>query len=195
VSKGEVTRRAIIDRALDRAGEVGLEGVTLGVLAEDLQLSKSGLFAHFKSKEALQLEVIDAAVQRFVAEVVRPAISEPRGEPRVRALADRYVKWIGGGDHRGGCLFMALSYEYDDRPGTIRDRLVRNQRDWLDTIAHAARLAVDEGHFHDDLDAEQFAWEFLGISMAYHQASRLFEDPAAETRARTAFTALIERSR
>jgi AcrR family transcriptional regulator len=195
VSKGDLTRRAIIERALDRAGEVGLEGVTLGVLAEDLQLSKSGLFAHFKSKEALQLEVLEAAVQRFIDQVVLPALSEPRGEPRVRALMDHHLRWIAGYGRRGGCVFMALSYEYDDRPGAIRDRLVVGQRDWVDTITRAAEIAIAEGHFRADLDPAQFAYEFLGIGFAYHHATRLFVDPAAETRARTAFSTLIERSR
>ncbi len=193
MSKGEETRRLIVDRALDRAREVGLEGVTLGTLADDLHLSKSGLFAHFKSKEALQREVLGAASAKFVDDVIRPALGESRGEPRVRALFERYIAWIAG--NAGGCLFLALSYEYDDRPGPIRDRLVSNQLGWLGTVARAAQIAVDEGHFRADLDTEQFAYEFLGIGMAFQQANRLIADPIAEIRARKAFTALLERSR
>jgi AcrR family transcriptional regulator len=193
VGKGEETRRLIVGRALERTREVGLEGVTLGTLAEDLHLSKSGLFAHFKSKEALQREVLDAAAAQFVVDVVRPALGEPRGEARVRALVDRYLAWIA--ENSGGCVFMALSHEYDDRPGPIRDRLVATQREWLSTLARAAQIAIDEGHFRPDLDPEQFAYEFLGLGMAFHHANRLIADPIAETRARTAFATLIERSR
>lgn len=193
MGKGEETRRLIVGRALERTREVGLEGVTLGTLAEDLHLSKSGLFAHFKSKEALQREVLDAAAAQFVVDVVRPALGEPRGEARVRALVDRYLAWIA--ENSGGCVFMALSHEYDDRPGPIRDRLVATQREWLSTLARAAQIAIDEGHFRPDLDPEQFAYEFLGLGMAFHHANRLIADPIAETRARTAFATLIERSR
>jgi AcrR family transcriptional regulator len=195
VSKGEQTRQAIIERATIKAGELGLEGVTLGTLADELQLSKSGLFAHFKSKETLQLAVIDRVTTQFADQVVRPAIALPRGEPRVRALADRYIVWIADVGERGGCMFMALSYEYDDRPGPIRDRLVAGQRDWLATIARAATIAVAEGHFRDDLDTAQFAFEFEGIGMSFHISNRLLADPTARDKAAATFDALITRSR
>lgn len=190
MGKGEQTRQAIIDRAMVEAREVGLEGVTLGTLADDLRISKSGLFAHFKSKEALQLAVVDASVAQFVDEVVRPAIDEPRGEPRVRRLFERYLDW----DSRG-CPFMAMSFEYDDRPGRIRDQIVRAQTDWTGAVARAARIAVDEGHFRADLDTEQFAYEFIGIGMAFHHNARLLNDPHARDRATRAFEALLDRSR
>jgi AcrR family transcriptional regulator len=195
VSKGEDTRREIVDRALALAGEVGLEGLTLGTLAADVKLSKSGLFAHFKSKETLQLEVLQRAIERFVGEVVMPALTRSRGEPRVLALFDRYLAWIRGGERRGGCVFIALSQEYDDRPGPVRDLLVKSQRDWHGTLGRAAGIAVAAGHFRADLDVEQFAYEAMGIGMAFQQLYKLLDDPGAETRARAAFEALVARSR
>ena len=164
------------------------------MLAAGLQLSKSGLFAHFKSKEALQLEVVEEAMARFAQTVVLPAIGAPRGEPRVRALFDGFLTWIDAGERRGGCFFMALAHEFDDRPGAVRDLLVRSQRDWRGAIGKAARLAQDEGHFAVDLDTEQFAYEMVGIGMAYQQAFKLLGDPKARARAQAAFEALVERS-
>jgi AcrR family transcriptional regulator len=195
MTKGEHTRREIVDRALILAGEVGFTGLSLAPLAAEVKLSKSGLFAHFKSKEALQLEVLQRAIDRFVEAVVRPALVQPRGEPRVAALFDRYLGWISGRDRRGSCLFMALTQEYDDRPGPVRDLLVRSQRDWHRTIGRAASIAVEERQFRADLDVEQFAFEVVGIGMAFQQACKLLEHPGAEGRARAAFDSLLVRSR
>lgn len=195
MSKGRETRREIVDRALSLASEVGLESLSLGHLAADVKLSKSGLFAHFKSKEALQLEVLQRAIDRFVGEVVAPALAKPRGEPRVTALFERYLAWISGRERKGSCFFIALSQEYDDRPGPVRDLLVKSQRDWQATVARAARIAVDQGHFRADLDAEQFAYELVGIGMAFQQLYKLLDHPKAEQRARTAFQSLVARSR
>jgi AcrR family transcriptional regulator len=208
--KGHRTRNQIVDRALALAGDVGLENVTLGVLAADIGLSKSGLFAHFKSKEALQLAVLNEAVERFTAIVVAPALAEPRGEPRFVALFEHYLGWIHFSVDRpvssvtrrrksepstGRCIFMALSQEYDDRPGDIRDAVARSQQDWRDVVARAARIAVEEKHFRADLDVEQVAFEIVGIAMTYQQAFKLLGDRKAERRARVAFDALLTRSR
>jgi AcrR family transcriptional regulator len=195
VSKGEQTKQEIVERALALAGEVGLEGLSLGVLAAGMNLSKSGLFAHFKSKEALQVEVLQRAIDHFIADVVVPALRQPRGEPRLRLLFDEYLVWVHGNGGRGSCFFMALTHEYDDRPGPVRDLLVRSQRDWYDTISRAARAAVEEGHFDAGLDLDQFAYEFVGIGMVFQQVAKLLEDSRAEGRARAAFEALLARSR
>jgi AcrR family transcriptional regulator len=199
------TRREIVDRALALAADVGLEHVTLGVLATELELSKSGLYAHFRSKEALQLSVFDEAIERFTASIVRPALAAPRGEPRVVAMFENQLAWIragvtgvalpDGAPPGGRCIFMALSQEYDDRPGPLRDALVRSQRDWRATIAHAARIAVDEGHFRADLDTEQFAFEFVGVGMTFQQTLKLLADARADAYARAAFDALLARAR
>ena len=195
MSKGEQTRQEIVERALALAGEVGLEGVSLGVLAAGMNLSKSGLFAHFKSKEALQIEVVERAIGQFIEEVVLPMLKERRGEPRVRRLFDCHLDWVRGRERQGSCFFMALTQEYDDRPGPIRELLVQSQRDWYDTIARAARTAVEEGHFRADLDTVQFAYEWVGISMVFQQSYKLLADPVAEERAYRAFEALLGRSR
>ena len=194
MTKGERTRKDIIGHAFTLAGEVGLENVSLGVLAGQTGLSKSGLFAHFKSKEALQLGVIEEAVERFVTIVVRPALSEPRGERRVRALFDRYLVWKHSGAAER-CLFLSLSHEYDDRPGPIRDRLVAVLRYWHDTICRVAQTAVEQGDFRADLDTEQFAFESQGIIMAHLHAVSLLELPSADALHIAAFEALLDRSR
>jgi AcrR family transcriptional regulator len=196
VRKGEATRQQIVDTALQRASELGLEGVTLGRLAEELQISKSGLFAHFKSKEALQIAVLEEAIERFTERVVRPMLVKPRGAPRVRELFERWIAWFQGESDQPeeeilGCPFLSLSSEYDDRPGAVRDALVRCQKDWIATVAKAATLAVREGHFRADLDPEQFAFEFKGIGMALQHAAKLVADPSAERRARAAFARLL----
>lgn len=195
MGKGADTRREIVREALSQAGMVGLEAVSLGVLADRLKLSKSGLFAHFRSKEALQLEVVQAAIEAFVAQVVRPALVKPRGEPRIRALFECYLEWIRGSRRAGGCFFMALTHEYDDRPGAVRDLLVKSQRDWHATVERAAQIAIDEGQFAIGADAAQFAYEAIGIGMVFQQAHRLLRDPKAEGHAARAFEDLLRRFR
>ena len=195
MSKGEQTRQQIIDRALNLSSAVGLEGLSLGNLAAELKLSKSGLFAHFKSKEALQLEVLQAANELFVLDVVRPAIAAPRGIPRVQALFNNYMSWVRGSGKARTCIFMGLTQEYDDRPGLVRDALARSQQDWHDTVARVAATGVDEGAFRDDLDAQQFAFEFIGIGMIYQQSYKLLQDKKADRRAYAAFESLLARSR
>lgn len=194
-SKGEQTRRMILDRALSLVGEVGMEGLSIGVLAEDTRLSKSGLFAHFKSKEALQLDVMQEAVERFIHKVVQPALAAPRGEQRVRRLFDSYLRWIRGEEGGRGCLFQKMSSEYADRGGAVRDRLVASLKDWNEQIGRAVAGAVEQKQFRADLDVAQFVHEFMGAAMVYQQACRLMRDPAAEKRAAAVFAALLERSR
>jgi AcrR family transcriptional regulator len=193
--KGELTRHAILEHAAGLASQIGLEALTIGRLADALSLSKSGLFAHFKAKEALQVQVLDFAASRFVDAVVRPALAAPRGEPRLRALFDRWLAWPAASGMPGGCVFTSAAAEYDDRPGPVRDRLVQLQRDWLETLATAARTAIAEGHFRPDIDPEQFAHDLHGVMLAHHHADRLLADGRATARARTAFEALIRAAR
>jgi AcrR family transcriptional regulator len=191
MGKGESTRAAILDRAVRLATRTGLEGMTIGKLANELDISKSGLFAHFRSKEALQIQVLDAAAERFVDEVVKPAVRESRGEPRVKALFERWLGWAKSNSGPGGCLFVAAAAELDDRPGPVRDRLVELQKGWLDTIGIVYRTGVDEGHFRPDADPGQFANDLYSVMLGYHHAWRLMRDPQAEKRARTAFERLL----
>ncbi len=189
----EATRQNILTHAIDLAAKVGLGGLTIGGLAEVTGLSKSGLFAHFGSKDALQVRVLETASEQFVDAVVRPALRAPRGEPRVTELFERWLAWAL--ERQGGCIFTAASFELDDQPGPARDTLVKSQRDWLDTLAQAARIAMREGHFKSDLDPEQFAFELHGIMLAAHEAARLFRDPIYAERARRGFSRLLASSR
>jgi len=194
-SKGEQTREAILTHALGLATRIGFEGLTIGRLAEDLEMSKSGLFAHFRSKEALQLEILRMAGARMIESVVKPALTAPRGEPRVRALFERWLAWEQSPSLPGGCPFISASFELDDRPGPVRAFVVQNLRDWMDTLAGAARIAIQEGHFRADVDCEQFAHECQGIGLAFVHASRLMRDPKARARAQNAFESLLTKCR
>jgi AcrR family transcriptional regulator len=193
--KGDATREAIIRKALELAGEVGLEQISLGVLATSLDLSKSGLFAHFKSKEVLQLAVFEEAVERFSQRVIVPALAAPRGEPRVRALFTKKLDWTEDSGFGKGCFFEALTHEFDDRPGPIRDRLIQAQRDLLGVVAKAVKLAVGERHFAASVDPEQFAFEVEGIWAAFQQSYKLFGDRDARARALRAFDRLVADAR
>ena len=190
MKKGDTTRGRILDQAIAVASVDGLTGLTLGRLAETVGMSKSGLFAHFRSKEELQLQVLEETIERFKARVIAPALREPRGEPRVRALFERWLAWLHDPAVPGGCLFMQASAELDDQPGPPRDRLVEAQRQWSCFLADAARLAVDAGHFRADLDPELFAFQLKGIALARHDAERLLGDPTADALGRRAFEAL-----
>ncbi len=185
----------IVDRALSIAHEIGLEGLTLGVLASALNRSKSGLFAHFRSKEELQLEVLREVTSRFTKIVIVPALAQPRGEPRVRTLFDGYLEWIRGRDRKSGCMLMALAEEFDDRPGPVRDLLVEKMAHWQETIVRVVQTAIEEKQFRENVDPQQFAYEVMGIGMAFHHSNKLLKDPQAKHLARASFEQLIARSR
>jgi AcrR family transcriptional regulator len=191
MSKGDETRAAILDVAINIASTKGFAGLTIGTLAESTDMSKSGLFAHFKSKEQLELQTLERARERFVDVVVRPSLSAARGEKRVRALLENWLRWADDA-LSGGCLFIGAAAELDDQPGALRDLLVRNEQDWLDVIANVAATAVAEGDFDADTDVEQFAYDVHGVTLAYHHHSRLMRDPRAAERAESAFESLLE---
>lgn len=195
MSKGEQTQERIVERALQLATRDGLDGLTIGRLATEMGLSKSGLYAHFSSKEDLQLQVLRAAARHFSESVVRPALTAPRGELQVRALFERWLGWSNDPTWPGGCIFIAAAVEFDDRPGPLRDYLVATQRTFLAAIAKVARLAVQGAHFRPDLDPEQFAFDLYSIVLGYHHSKRLLSDARAEERARTAFERLIYSAR
>jgi len=197
VSKGEDTRATVLDQAMRMASTVGFRGLTIGALADRTGLSKSGLFAHFRSKEQLQLGVIEHATDYFAEVVVRPALKAPRGEPRLRELFDRKLRWDNGDlSLPGGCFFASIAAELDDEPpGPVRDRFVQAERDYVDTIVTVFRAGISEGQFRPDADPEQFAFELRGVLLSYHHDSRLLADPKAEDRARTAFDNLLRAAR
>ena len=193
MKKGERTKTAILDDALRVASQVGFEGLTIGQLAESTGLSKSGLFGHFRSKEQLQLQTLDHARGWFIDTVIRPALEAPRGERRLRALFEAWLRWEELLD--GGCIYVAASVEYDDRPGPMRDALAQHTTDWLESIATIVRTAISEGDFRDDVDPEQFAFELQSLTLGYHQATRLLHDEQADRRARASFERLLACSR
>jgi AcrR family transcriptional regulator len=195
VSKGHQTREAILEAALASASTVGLSALSIGELAKSVGMSKSGLFAHFDSKENLQLEVLRSAVARYIDVVVAPALRRPRGEERVRALFENWFEWSSRSTLPGGCLFISAASEFDDQPGPVREFLVASQRDWLATLSQAARVGVEEGHFRADLDTDQFAHDLYSIILAYHHISRLLRLPGARERALRSFEQLLASSR
>src|SRR5262245_42407071 len=195
MGKGARTKQAILDHALALATRVGIEGLTIGRLAEDLGMSKSGLIAHFQTKEALQVQVLQTGAHRFVEDVLRPALKAPRGEPRLRALFESFLAWESSPSLPGGCPLIAASSELDDRPGPARDYLVQSRRDLLDLLAGTVRSAIDEGQFRPDLDPEQFAYEFWGAMLGFHHASRLMRDPRSSERARAGVETLVRSAR
>ena len=191
MGKGAETRERILDQAVRLASRDGLEGLTIGSLSSELGLSKSGLFAHFGSKDELQLQVLQAAVERFTETVIRPGLAAPRGEPRIRAIFENWLAWSNAPDMPGGCVLVAASTELDDRPGPQRDFLAQAFRSRAAFMAKAARLAVESGPFRPDLDSEQFAFEVDAIVLGYHHAQRLMRNPKAGELARGSFERLL----
>ena len=179
------TRGSILDRAVDLASTRGLEGLTIGRLATDLGMSKSGLFGHFGSKEELQLATVEEASTRFIAEVVQPTFSKPEGLPRLRALSRRYLGYLQRGVFEGGCFFAAASIEFDDRPGPVSDRVRDAVGAWVAYLEGQAKAA-------GAADPRLLAFEFHALAQGANSAYRLFGDPVAFTRARKAIELVIE---
>lgn len=195
MGKGEETRHAILDQALAMTSELGIEAITIGELAKATGMSKSGLYAHFDSKENLQVAILETASQRFIETVVRPALSAPRGIPRLRAIFEAWLAWETGDDMPGGCVFIAVSSELDDRPGPVRDFLVGEQQRLVGMLARAARLAIEVGDFREDLDLEQFAYDAYSQVLGFHFYHRLLEDPNAFDKVWRSFERLLDSCR
>lgn len=191
MTRGDDTRQTILEEAMRQASVGGLDGLSIGSLASDLDMSKSGLFAHFRSKENLQLAVLKHGAQDFLEYVMRPALDEPRGEPRVRMLVDRWLSWSHEGGPPGGCVFVTASVEFDDRPGVIHDEVQSQQNAWIDFVTRACEIAVEEGHFRSDLDCRQLAFEINGILLGSQHFGRLLGDPDVLSRTRVAIDRLL----
>jgi AcrR family transcriptional regulator len=166
-----------VDAALDIASRSGLEGLTIGTLAAGLDRSKSGVFAHFGSREDLQLAVLEEGARRFAEHVFMPALKEPRGLPRLRAIIDNWCRWVHEKGRPGGCIFMAGAMEYDDRPGPLRDAIAGMQQNWRQMMMRAISQAVEAGDFRPDTDAAQVAFECYAIVLGLHHDMRLFGTP------------------
>ncbi|MBK5258064.1 MAG: TetR/AcrR family transcriptional regulator [Thermoanaerobaculia bacterium] len=190
--KGDRTRQTILERAVDIASLEGLEGLTIGRLADDLGMSKSGLFAHFGSKEELQLATLEVAGERFLDAVLRPALKEPRGYPRLMAICSAWIRYVKGSVFPGGCFFAAASFEFDGRPGVVRDQLASTMGDWMAAIEKAVTIAQDEGHLDPEFDAAQLAFEINSIFFGANFSYQLRGDRKALTQATTAIEHRLE---
>lgn len=188
--RGDQTRRAILRRAVDVASVDGLEGLSIGRLAGELRVSKSGLFAHFGSKEELQLATVRAAVEIFVERVVRPAEQTPPGLLRVWRLCESWLEYAVEG-FPGGCFFYATAAEFDARPGRVRDAIARARRDWLWLVEATVDEARERGELRDDVDPEQLAFELDAFTRSAHAHALLHDDPSVYRRARTAVLARL----
>jgi AcrR family transcriptional regulator len=190
--RGDATRRAILARSMQLASSGGLEALSIAQLANDLGMSKSGLFAHFGSKEELQLAAIDAAREIFIARVVEPARAAERGLPRLRALLDAKLAYLRGEAFRGGCFFDAARTEYDSRPaGPVRDAIVKQTDDWLEHLSARIRSAQEEGHIDPDIEPEQLAFEVDALQSAANVSYQLRRDAAVFDRVQRAIEARL----
>ena len=193
LQKGRQTKAAIVDAALGLATQIGMEGLSIGALAEVMQMSKSGVFAHFGSREELQISVIREYHTRFEEEVFAPAMELPRGLPRLRALFANWMRRTSV-ELDSGCIYISGAVEFDDRPGPVRDALASSVNTWLTAMRRAIQLSLDEGHLRKDLDPAQLAFEIHALILALHYEVRFLHRPNSVSRAQTAFDAMIDRS-
>ncbi|TDQ41362.1 TetR/AcrR family transcriptional regulator [Tepidicella xavieri] len=191
--KGQQTKAAIIDAALALASQVGLEGLSIGAIAEVMQMSKSGVFAHFGSREELQISVVREYHDRFEREVFYPALQEPRGLPRLRKLFDNWMRQTSA-EIDSGCIYISGAVEFDDRPGPVRDALVETVNTWQAAIHRAVQLAIAEKHLKADADAAQIAFEIHGLILALHYEARFLRNPMGLQRARQGFDNILARN-
>ena len=187
ISRGSQTRAAILDAALKIAIRDGLEGLSIGMLADAMGMSKSGVFAHFGSREDLQIALIDEYARRFMDDVFFPALQQPRGLPRLTAMFENWLHRVQTIEIPNGCVFISGAVEFDDREGPVRDRMVTVNRGWQGEMQVAVRQAVECGHLRADCDPEQLVFELYGVMLALHHDARLLRDARAVERARRAF--------
>jgi len=195
VSKGSRTRARIVEAAVATACREGFDGLNLQPLADRVGLTKSGLYAHFRSKQALQLAALEAAAARFRRTVVVPAKLAPPGLPRLAGVFERWLEWPGGAGLPGHCPFFAAVVEFNDVEGPVRERLTRLFRDFQQVVEQLVGSAVRHGHLRPGTQPAQLAHELLALRYAHHWAHDFMRDPATSTRTRAAFMALTGRGR
>lgn len=194
MSKGELTRTRILDQALCLASRLGLDGLTLGVLAESLQLSKSGLYAHFRSKEALILAVLDHTKQRYVSHAASYMQGKAKGLERLRAYVAAWFDWIALPSLPAGCPILGASFEVEDLDGPTREYIVKATHASRDRLAHVIREAIATGELSQELPMDQVLFEMRGIALSFHVEHRLLRDADARKHAEAAFESLIARN-
>jgi AcrR family transcriptional regulator len=192
LQKGQQTKMAILDAALTLATKMGLEGLSIGALAEATHMSKSGVFAHFGSREELQISVIREYFVRFEREIFNPAMVEPRGLPRVQALFSNWMKLVAV-EIQSGCIFISGAVEFDDRTGPVRDALAASVQIWLNALHRAVLSAKENGHLAADTDANQMAFEIHGLILALHYEARFLKNPGSIERANKGFSNVLVR--
>jgi AcrR family transcriptional regulator len=192
LQKGQQTKAAIIDTALGMAAQLGLEGLSIGAVADAMQMSKSGVFAHFGSREELQISVIREYHQRFEQEIFFPAMEMPRGLPRLRSL---FHSWMlrTSAEIDSGCLYISGAVEFDDRPGPVRDALASSVKTWLTALHRAVLQARDEQHLSKDTDATQMSFEIHGLILALHYEARFLKTAKSLNRAKQGFENILLR--
>jgi AcrR family transcriptional regulator len=190
--KGQTTKAAIIDAALGLASQIGLEGLSIGALAEITGMSKSGVFAHFGSREELQISVIRQYHDRFEAEVFHPAMLKPRGIPRLQALFDNWMVQTSA-EIDSGCIYISGAVEFDDRSGPVRDALASSVSSWQEALRRAVMLAQEAGQLTQEVDPLQVTFEIHGLILALHYEARFLKVPGAAERARQGFARILER--
>jgi AcrR family transcriptional regulator len=188
------TRERIMARGLELMSQSGLGGVTLGVLADQVGMSKSGLFAHFKSKDEVQIELLEHSAEFGKPRIIDPAMKAPEGLPRLITLVHNWFGWAKKAGLPGGCPVAAGMFEYDDVESLVRDKILDMERQWEQFLASLVRRAVELGHLRKDLDVSQFVFELCGIYLTHHVTQRFLRSPHADRQAETAFQALLERA-
>ncbi|MDM0011131.1 TetR/AcrR family transcriptional regulator [Variovorax sp. J22P168] len=191
--KGQQTKAVIIDAALSLAAQIGLEGLSIGAIAEVTQMSKSGVFAHFGSREELQISVVREYHLRFEQEVFYPALKSPRGLPRLRAMFDNWMKRTST-EIDSGCIYISGAVEFDDRTGPVRDALADSVNTWLAAMYRAVVQAKAEGHLREDADEKQISFEIHALILALHYEARFLRSPGSLERANAGFANILARS-
>jgi len=189
MAKGEDTKLTVLDAGLDMASQLGLECVTIGNLAKTTNLSKSGLFAHFQSKENLQVEILIYAAQLFSEDVIVPALKIKAGIPRIRALVDNWIQWTS--ELTGGCIFVSASADFSDRPGRVREVLLHQQEEWINCLRRIARSAIEAGDFKQDINDDQFAFDLYSLLLGFHLYYKLLDDAETRKHQETALVRLL----
>ena len=190
--KGQQTKAAIVEAALGQVAHIGLEGLSIGTLADLMNMSKSGVFAHFGSREELQISVIRAYHAHFEEEVFYPALKQPKGLPRLQEL---FQNWMRRTSHEidSGCLYISGAVEFDDRPGLVRDALADSVKTWLSAMHRTVVQAKEAGHLRSDADEHQIAFEIHGLILALHYEARFLKTPGSIERANKGFINIVTR--
>ena len=192
LQKGQHTRGVLLDAALSLASQLGLEGISIGALAQMVNMSKSGVFAHFGSREDLQVAIVDEYYTRFQAKVFMPALEQPRGLPRVRAMFENWINLVVTEEVQSGCIFISGAVDFDDRQGQVRDALQAAIGAWKNALIRAIEQAVQEGHLRADTDAQQMFFEVHGLILSAHYDVRFMDNPDATDRIHLGFDRIVD---